>query len=168
VYIPNYNGIPMARPYQAEVYDSRRIDRAFEDGIVSDWHQRFLATDNDPNAGAQGNVSRFRTSPDTGGPPVADEHKILPAILGLGATEMAMRPPVASWPSLDVSTSIDASTHILSNPLPTVLTEEDDARTGALSQDGLMATVMAAIAAVGDSIKNGLAFLGLWSGATSP
>lgn len=120
----------VGRPYQAEVYDSRRIPRAFEGDLVAEWHQRFVDTAGDPNGDSTGAESQFRTTADTGGPPIAAEHQLMPPILILDAVEMAMRPPVGSWPvagsTSGASVGIDAAARLVSNPMPTVLTEGDD------------------------------------------
>jgi hypothetical protein len=105
-------------PYQQEVFDGRRIERAEEDGLVSQWHARFVSTERDVNRGQQGSQSVFRMMPDTGFPEAA-EHTIMSPEPGLDRLLTALRPDVALWdPSAG---GIDpALERLFQNPMPSV------------------------------------------------
>jgi hypothetical protein len=133
------------RPYQAEVYEGRQLDRANETAVVSKWHQRFLERANPPSGSVLGEFSAFRT---TAGSPLAAELEdvygiandvnawgvgAIPAILSLDTTDTA--PIDTSLLVRERSDIIDASAHILTSPMPTVLTDDGAADGAAAPYD---------------------------------
>jgi len=110
-------------PYEAEVYDNRRIDRAEEYGLVAKWHARFVGG---VNTFSDRETTGFRREPDTAWPPPSHEHTAIPPQRELDLLKVALRGSARALTREQRAVARangghDPARRLFAEPLPTLL-----------------------------------------------
>ena len=116
----------MEEPYQAQVYNNRRIDRAEEYTLVAQWHARFV---DGTNTFSDRDTTGFRREPDTAWPPPAHEHAAIPAQRELDPLMALLRGPAMARADRRAQAKSDGgydpAKRLFAEPLPTLRVGDD-------------------------------------------
>lgn len=111
------------QPYQSEVYDNRRIDRAYEYTQIRQWHGAWVSA-GDANRWSSDRMLGYRREPDTGWPPPAHEHSVFPPQRQLDPLRYGLQPPARQNPDGGGPNPRPGATlpshRLFAEPLPTV------------------------------------------------